>query len=64
MAANQFIIVQKLRSLLVLPSISSLRKLSMGMTIQGGTLDTNYLRSRVAEVPEQERIVVLMLDEV
>ena len=55
---------KKLRSLLVLPSISSLRKLSMGMTVQGGTLDTNYLRSRVAEVPEQERIVVLMLDEV
>ena len=34
------------------------------MTVQGGSLDTNYLRSRVAEVPEQERIVVLMLDEV
>ena len=55
---------KKLRSLLVLPSISSLQKLSMGMTVQGGTLDTNYLRSRVAEVPEQKRIVVLMLDEV
>ena len=35
----------------------------MVMTVQGGTLDTNYLRSRVAELPEQERIVVLMLDE-
>ena len=35
---------KKLRSLLVLPSISSLRKLSMDMTVQGGTLDTNYLR--------------------
>ena len=33
------------------------------MTVQDGTLDTNYLRSR-AEVPEQECIVVLMLDEV
>ena len=55
---------KKLISLLVLPSIFSLQKLSMGMTVQGSTLDTNYLRSRVAEVPEQEGIVVLMLDEV
>ena len=55
---------KKLRSLLVLPSISSLRKLSMGTTVQDGTLDTNYLRSRVTELPEQERIVVLMLDKV
>ena len=55
---------KKLRSLLVLPSISSLQKFFMGMTVQGSTLDTNYLRSRVAEVPEQEGIVVLMLDEV
>ena len=55
---------KKLRSLLVLPSISFLRKLSIGMTVQSGTLDTNYLRSPVAELPEQERIVVLMLDEV
>ena len=36
----------------------------MVMTVQGGSLDTNYLRSRVAELPEQECIVVLMLDEV
>ena len=32
--------------------------------LQDGTLDTNYLRSRVTELPEQERIVVLMLDKV
>ena len=36
----------------------------MDMTVQGGSLDTKYLRNRVAEVPEQEHIVVLMLDEV
>ena len=36
----------------------------MDMTVQGGSLDTKYLRSSVAEVPEQECIVVVMLDEV
>ena len=53
---------KKMRSLLVLPSISL--KTFYGITVQGDTLDTNYLRSRVAELPEQERIVVLMLDKV
>ena len=55
---------KKLRQLLVLPSLSLLRKLSSGMTVESGKLDLEYLKLRQAELTQQEKIVVLMIDEV
>ena len=55
---------KKLRQLLVLPSLSLRRKLSSGMTVESGKLDLEYLKLRQAELTQQEKIVVLMIDEV
>ena len=55
---------KKLRQLLVLPSLSLLRKLSSGMTVESGKLVLEYLKLSQAELTQQEKIVVLMIDEV
>ena len=52
-----------MRQLLVLPSLSLLRKLSSGMTVGSGKLDLEFLKLRQAELTQQEKIVVLMIDE-
>ena len=55
---------KKLKNLFLLPSISRLRQLSSGMTVEGGVLDMDYLKLRTADLNEQERIVALIIDEV
>ena len=55
---------KKLRQLLILPSISLLRKLSADLNVQSGTFDRTYLVQRSISLSQHERIVVLMLDEV
>ena len=55
---------KKLRQLLVLPSLSLLRKLSSGKTVESGKLNLEYLKLRQAELTQPEKIVVLMIDEV
>ena len=55
---------KKLNKLFVLPSVSRLRQLSGGMTVQEGKLDLNYLKMRVADLSSPEQIVALLVDEV
>ena len=55
---------KKLRHLLILPSLSLLRKLSSGMTVQSGKLDLEYLKLRQMDLTDQQKIVVLLIDEV
>lgn len=55
---------QKLRHLLVLPSLILLRKLSSGMTVQSSKLDLEYLILRQTDLTPQQKVVVLMIDEV
>ena len=55
---------KKLRQLLILPSISLLRKPSTDFDVQSRRLDLTYLEQRSARFSQQERLVVLMLDEV
>ena len=47
-----------------MPSISHLRQLSSGMTVEGGVLDMDYLKLQTADLSKQERIVALIIDEV
>jgi len=55
---------KKLRGLLILPSISLLRKFSTDLAVESATFDLAYLKQRSVSLTEQERLVVLMMDEV
>ena len=55
---------KKLRTVLILPSISRLRQYSSGLSVETGTLDLSYLASRTQSLNEKERMVTLMIDEV
>ena len=55
---------KKLRDILILPSISTLRQYSSGLTVKTGALDLSYLATRANNLSEQEQMVTLMIDEV
>ena len=50
--------------MLILPAISLLRKLSTDLDVQSGRFDLTYLEQRSASLNQQERLLVLILDEV
>ena len=55
---------KKLQHLLVLPSLSLLRNLSSVMTVESGKLDLNYIKLRQTSLTDQQKTVVLIIDEV
>ena len=55
---------KKIRQVLILPSSSRLRQLSAGSDFSTSTVDLKCLKHQSESLPAQERIVVLLLDEV
>ena len=55
---------KRLSTLFILPSISRLRQLSRGSSVDTGIVDVSYLRRRASYLNEQQRIVTLLIDEV
>ena len=55
---------KKLKAVFILPSISRLRFYSRGLSVESGLLDLSYLKERIQDLNEQERIVTLQTDEV
>ena len=53
---------QKLQNLFILPSMSSLRKLSRYSNVECCDIDMEYLRSHSSNLSESEKIVVLLID--
>ena len=55
---------KKLRDLFILPSITRLRQLSQGTTVDSSDINLNYLHQRTAQLNDKEKIVTLIIDEV
>lgn len=55
---------KKLHNVFVLPSVSHLRKLSTRLNVESRKMDLDYLRVHCKDLPEKEKIVVLIVDEV
>ena len=51
-------------SLLCLPSVSTLNKVTKRLDCTSGLDNTGYLKLRVSKLAEQERTVVLIIDEI
>ncbi len=54
----------KLRELFILPTVRRLQQLSEGTSVTTGTVQKTYLRQRSATLKEDEKIVILLIDEV
>ena len=55
---------KKLNSFFVLPSVRRLQTLSAGTAVTSGSIDVGYLKERVKNLSDKEKIVTLILDEV
>jgi len=55
---------KKLRTVFILPSMSRLRYYSSGLSVESGLLDLSYLKERIKDLSEHERMVTLQIDEV
>ena len=50
--------------MLILPSVSRLRQILSCISVETGKLDLAYLKQSISHLPQIERIVVLIIDEV
>lgn len=55
---------KKLSTFFILPSIRRLQQLSTGLNVRPTQLDFSYLSSRIRNLKEQERVCILLFDEV
>ena len=58
------LLYKRLSTLFILPSISRLRQLSRGSSVDTGIVDVSYLRRRASYLNELQKIVTLLIDEV
>ena len=55
---------KKLQSIFILPSVRRLQQLSSGATVHANELNLSFMTTRVRALDEQEKFVLLMIDEV
>ena len=55
---------KKLCDFFILPCISTLRKFSSPCAVESGNLNIDYLKQRASTLTDNEKLVILMIDEI